>query len=48
MCPDFVSQKESEDTRYDDNATCNECIKTNKVIKRLQKDIEYYQNRIVD
>jgi len=48
MCPDFVPQKESEDTRYDDNATCNECIKTNKIIKRLQKDIEHYQNRIVD
>ena len=48
MCPDCNRLQESEDKRYDEGDVCNYCIKSDKVVKRLQKDIEYYQNRIVD
>jgi len=50
MCQDFIPNRGNlvSEQRYDDGDVCDDCIKSDKVVKRLQKDIEHYQNRIVD
>ena len=50
MCQDFIPNRGNlvSEQRYDEGDVCNDCIKSDKVVKRLQKDIEYYQSRIVD